>query len=139
MNETYAFEHAIECSVARRFAWRFWTTVSNWAFDSDIESVELNGPFAAGSHGVTMSRSSGRIEWKLSHVQPGKSAIVEISVTGANAQFEWLFEDSESATKITQRVRIEGENARPLGQALQQGIPGGMKKLCLKMVESASS
>jgi hypothetical protein len=139
MEETYTFEYGIECPVARGFAWRFWSTVSNWAFDSDVESVELNGPFASGSHGVTMSRSSGRIEWKLSNVRPEKSAIVEISVPGANAQFEMLFEDSGRATRITQRVRIEGENARALGQALQQGIPEGMKKLCTEMSGSASN
>jgi hypothetical protein len=139
MDETYTFEYGIECPVARGFAWQFWTTVSNWAFDSDVESVELNGPFASGSRGVTISRSSGRIEWKLSGVQTEKSAIVEISVLGANAQFEMLFEDSGRATRITQRVRIEGENARSLGQALQQGIPDGMKKLCTKMTESASN
>ena len=139
MNETYAFECGIECPVAREFAWRFWTNVSNWVLDSDLESVEPNGPFASGSHGVTISRSSGRIEWKLSSVQPEESAISEIAVLGANAQFEWFFEDSGSATRITQRVRIEGENARSLGQALQQGIPEGMKKLCAKMTESAAN
>jgi hypothetical protein len=139
MEETYTFEYGIECPVARGFACRFWSTVSNWAFDSDVESVELNGPFASGSHGVTMSRSSGRIEWKLSNIRPEKSAIVEISVPGANAQFEMLFEVLGRATRITQRVRIEGENARALGQALQQGIPEGMKKLCTEMSESASN
>jgi hypothetical protein len=139
MDETYTFECGIECPVAREFAWQFWSTLSNWALDSDVESVELNGPFASGSHGVTVSRSSGRIEWKLSDVQPQKIAIVEISVPGANAQFEMLFEDSESATRITQRVRIEGENAQSLGQALQQGIPEGMRKLCTKMTEASNS
>jgi hypothetical protein len=111
----YTFEYGIECPVAREFAWRFWSNVSNWALDSDVESVELNGSFASGSHGVTISRSSGRIEWKLGNVQPEKGAVVEISVPGANAQFEMLFEDSGNATRITQRVRIEGENAQALG------------------------
>jgi hypothetical protein len=138
LEETYAFEFAIDCPVAREFAWRFWSTVSNWMLDSDVESVELNGPFASSSHGVTMSRSSGRIEWKLRNVQPGNGAIVEISVPGATAQFEMLFENSGNATRITQRVRIEGENARALGQALQQGIPEGMKKLCTKMTEATA-
>jgi hypothetical protein len=49
------------------------------------------------------------------------------------------FEDSGRATRITQRVRIEGENARALGLALQQGIPEGMKKMCSRMTELAKS
>ena len=113
--------------------------MSNWAFDSDIESVELNGQFTSGSRGVTISGSSGRIEWKLSRVRPEQSATVEISVLGANAHFEWLFEDSGSATRVTQRVSVAGANARSLGQAVQQAIPEGMKKLCTKMTESAAN
>ena len=139
MDETYTFEYGMECPVARGIAWRFWTTASNWAFDSDIESVELNGPFTSGSRGVTRSRSSGRIEWKLGSGQPEKRAIVEISVLGASAHFEWLFEDSGSATRITQRVSIKGENALSLGQAPKQVLPEGMKKLCTKMAESSSN
>lgn len=120
------------------FAWRYWTNVSNWAFDSDIESIALNGPFAPGSRGVTMSRSSGRIEWVLSDVQAGKSAVIEISVAGTVARFQWLFEDLGGATRITQRVSIEGENAQALGQMLQPGIAAMMQKLCENMVKAAS-
>ncbi len=57
MDETYTFEYGIECPVARRFAWRFWTNVNNWGFDKDIESVELNGAFTSGSHGVTRRKA----------------------------------------------------------------------------------
>jgi len=64
MDEMWAFSHSVKCPVTREFAWRFWTNVSNWRLDADVEAVELNGPFAAGSQGVTLMRSSGRIEWR---------------------------------------------------------------------------
>jgi hypothetical protein len=79
MGETWTFEHSVECPVAREFAWRFWTNVDNWKLDADVEAVELNGPFAAGSRGATLTRSSGRIEWRLVSVEPEAEAVIEIA------------------------------------------------------------
>jgi len=123
--------------VRREFAWRFWSEVKNWAFDSDIKSVELNGPFAAGTHGVTQSKISGRIEWVLRDVQPGRGAITEVPFFGGVARFEIRFEDAQGQTRIIQRVTIEGQKAREFGQMLEPGIPQGMQKLSEKMKEAA--
>src|SRR5215470_17218580 len=49
----WTFEHSIVCAVDAQFAWNFWTTVSNWALDKDVESIDIDGPFAAGTRGVT--------------------------------------------------------------------------------------
>ena len=57
----WSFEHSLECRVSVESAWRFWTDVRNWALDADVASVEIDGPFAAGALGVTMSKSAGRI------------------------------------------------------------------------------
>jgi hypothetical protein len=138
MGQTYQFECSVECAVGREFAWRFWSDVRNWSFDSDIESVELHGPFVSGTRGVTISRSSGRIEWVLRDVRVGESAVMEIASHGVVAWFHLSFQESDRGTRITQRVSIEGENATGLGQMLEQGIPEGMKKLAEKMSEAAA-
>ena len=44
----WAFEHSVNCEVTVEFAWGFLADVENWAFDSDIESVEIDGPFCFG-------------------------------------------------------------------------------------------
>jgi len=129
MGESYSFEHSIECPVSKEFAWSYWAEVSNWAFDSDIESIVLHGPFVEGTHGTTISRSSGRIEWVLSDVRGGESAVIEIAVPGGKARFKWTFEDRNGATRITEQLSIGGEHAQALGEMLQSGIPAGMRKL----------
>jgi len=43
----WTFEHSIDCRVSAEFAWAFWTNVRNWALDADVESIEIDGPFAA--------------------------------------------------------------------------------------------
>jgi hypothetical protein len=67
--EAWAFEYSVACPVTTEFAWRFWTDVNNWRLDTDVESVELNGPFAAGSRGVSrrhakaLRRDSGEMQY----------------------------------------------------------------------------
>ena len=137
----WSFEHAVECPVRKDFAWKFWTEVNNWILDSDIESVELDGPFANGSKGTTLSRSSGKIEWQLADVEAGRTATMEIPLAGATGRFRWTFEPSGAGTRITQHVSIDGPHAQEfvnvMSAGLEGGIPLGMEKLCRKMAEAA--
>ena len=140
MGEEWTFEHTVECSVSKEFAWNFWTNVSNWTLDADIISVQLAGPFAVAVTGVTQTKSSGRIEWRVAELQPGR-AVLEFPAPGAVARFVFTFEDVEGRTRIRQQVELAGEEASAyvatVGRALQTGIPAGMRKLC-KAMEAAA-
>lgn len=137
----WTFEHTIECCVSSDFAWKFWTNVENWVIDADVESVELRGGFTAGAHGITHSKSSGRIEWYLRELSPPRRAVIEFPAPGAVARFVWTFEDVHGRARITQRVSFTGEQASKYvdkaGHALQAGIPAGMRKLCEAMENAA--
>jgi hypothetical protein len=136
----WIFEHSVECGVPVAFAWNFWTDVSNWALDADVESLEFAGPFAAGSRGFTNSKSSGRIEWQIVEVQTGK-AVIEFPLPGAVGRFTWTFEDIGRRTRITQHCTLEGEQAdtyaKAIAPSLEVGIPAGMRKLCDAMENTA--
>jgi hypothetical protein len=66
------FEHSIQSDLTPEFAWNFWTDVRHWALDADMESIEIEGVFAAGTRGVTHSKSSGMVEWQIAKAQFGK-------------------------------------------------------------------
>jgi hypothetical protein len=129
----WAFEHSVDCEVAVEVAWDFWSDVKNWAFDSDVESVEIDGPFAAGTRGFTNSKSSGRIQWRIAEARDGR-AVIEFPLPGAVGRCVWTFEDIAGCTRITQRWTLQGERAdgyaRIVAPDLEAGIPAGMKKLC---------
>jgi hypothetical protein len=73
------FEHSVECKADGRFAWQFWTNVSNWVvLDSSVESATLDSPFQSGAKGNTKPRSGEPIHWQLENVQDGCSAVVMI-------------------------------------------------------------
>jgi hypothetical protein len=136
-DEAWFFEHAVECPVTGNFAWRFWTDVNNWRLDADVESVELDGSFAAGSRGATISRSGGRVEWRIASVEADKSAVIEATVAAAVLRSRWTFEESGDRTRITQRMSLAGIGAEALvnavATAFESNIPAGMQKLCETM------
>ena len=139
MDSVWSFEFSVDCSVSADFAWRYWTNVKNWLLDRDVESVALDGPFERGSRGITISKSSGAIEWCISDVQPGR-AVLEFPAPGALATFIWTFIDSGGRTRITQRADLSGPDAAnyvAFARALEAGIPAGMHELCQAMQKSA--
>lgn len=111
--------------------------MTNWALDSDVESVSLDGPFAAGSSGMTISRSVGRIPWQIKSVRDGKTAVIEIPFPGAVIEFQWNFESCANGTLVTQTVTLEGPQATAFSDVLKASIPAGMAKLAQAMVEAA--
>src|SRR4051812_45972623 len=111
----WAFEHTIHCGVTSGFAWNFWTNVANWTVDVDVESVEIDGPFAAGARGYTNSKSSGRVDWRIVRANAGE-AVLEIPVPGAIATIVWTFVDDGHSSRITQRWTLQGEQAESLAR-----------------------
>ena len=96
---------------------------------------------------MTITRSSGRVEWRIAEVQPEMGAVIEFPGPGIMGRFRWTFEDSGSGTRITQRASIGGDAALPgvnamavdaLTRGLEAGIPAGMRKLCAAMAEAAA-
>ena len=142
--EKWNFEHSVECQASRDFAWRFWTNIDNWAVvDPAVESAALDGPFAAGTKGTTITRDSPPVEWQIIEVHEGSSARIEIPAPGAVVKCFWKFEESASGgTRITQRMSLEGEKAddyvATLAPAMENGIPQGMQKLANAVNRAAS-
>ena len=102
----------------------FWTDVRNWALDPDVESVEIDGPFAAGTRGYTNSKSSGRIEWSLAEASDHR-AVIEFPLPGALGRCAWTFQDTAGYTLITQRWTLQGEQAPAYVQTIAPSLEAG--------------
>ena len=138
---SWQFQYAVDCPVGRAFAWQFWSNVENWLFDTSLESIALDGPFAAGTSGTSKPRGGDPLNWQLTEVEDGRRAVIEIDLPGAVARFHWQFEDlPDGGTRITERATLEGERAADYmaGTAeLEKGIPDGMRRLVEEIVNAA--
>ena len=130
----WEFQHSVETTASRDFAWSFWTDVSNWAFDTSVEWVKLDGPFISGTKGTTKSPELDPVQWTLIEVESGKEAVIDIVLQETILRFHWRFEDlAQGGTRITQRASLTGANAdffaQQIAQDFEKGIPAGMCKL----------
>jgi hypothetical protein len=138
----WEFEHTVVADAARPAAWRFWSDVRNWGFDSSIEWITLDGPFRTGAEGVTKPRGQEPSRWRLVDVRPGEGALIAMEAPGAAARFEWRFEDDGAGrTRLTQRITAEGpgvaEYTEEMREAFARGVREGMSALAYRMAEAA--
>ena len=140
----YEFEYSVECPISKDFAWQFWSDVANWpVVDSSVESVKLDGDFAAGTKGVTKPRGAETTEWELLEVEDGKGAVIGILLPGAVLKFHWTFADSSAGgTMISQRVTLTGEGVENYAEGmefLKKEMPQGMQNLVNGMIKAAGA
>ena len=112
-------ERSVETTASPAAAWKVWTDTANWQeWNPDVQSMTLNGPFAAGTTG-TMKTKQGSRQMVLSQVVPGRSFRLETTVIPLTRFF---FDCQVAAgpsgkTRLSQAITVGG----PLG-----GIVGGM-------------
>jgi hypothetical protein len=137
----WAHEHSIETSAASEAIWRLWADVPGWpAWNSDIERIELVGPFAAGSRIVMTPIGEGPVELRIADaVEPelfvDEAELGEIVVRTVH-RVERL--DGERA-RVTYRMEITGPAADTLGPQLGPEISGDFPQVLAALVERAES
>jgi hypothetical protein len=138
----WSFEHEVTVRADREAAWRFWSDVANWAaVDPAVEWASLDGPFAAGTRGQTKPVGGPATHWTLVEVEPGRRAVIELAAPGAVVRFVWQLGDGwPGATRLTQRVELDGEDAARYLDAvrgLEANIPLAMDKLVVAIEAAA--
>jgi uncharacterized protein YndB with AHSA1/START domain len=112
-------ERSVETSASPATVWRIWSNPTTWQeWNPDVQSMTLNGPFAAGTLG-TMKTKQGTRQVQLTEVVPGQSFRLETTVIPLTRfAFECQVAGGPAGkTTITQAIRVGG----PLG-----GLVGGM-------------
>src|SRR6516225_797396 len=125
----WTFEYSIDCNTSRQFAFSYWTDIANW-YDPPAR-FELDGPGQVGSQ-LTTTLPGQTYHSIIRHVDPDRSATIEMQLSDGLLSFHWEFQDlTEIRTRITQRLILSTTNAALVAQAslLEQTTPVGMNKL----------
>ncbi len=107
---TWNFEHSIDTRASKKTAWDFLSDMSNQVrMEPGIENIELDGAFATGTKGRTITKTSIQ-EWELTDVVEGK----RFTITGhtenedMSLSFSWEFRDKGAGTRLTQHIKATG-------------------------------
>jgi uncharacterized protein YndB with AHSA1/START domain len=112
-------QRSVETTASPAAVWRVWSDTATWPqWNPDVQSMTLNGPFAAGTSG-TMKTKQGTRQVQLTEVVPGRSFRLETTVIPLTRfAFECqVVAGAAGKTTISQGIRVGG----PLG-----GVVGGM-------------
>ena len=110
---------SVETSASPAAVWKIWSDTTTWPeWNPDVQSMALNGPFAAGTSG-TMKTKQGTRQVQLTEVVPGRSFRLETTVIPLTRfAFECqVLAGPAGKTTISQAVHVGG----PLS-----GVVGGM-------------
>src|SRR6266480_7788191 len=134
-------EHSVETTATPAAIWRQWSDVDAWVeWNGDIERIELDGPFAAGSRIVMTPIGQEPVELRLAEaVEPERfvdeAELGEIVVRTIH-RVERL--DGERA-RVTYRMEITGPAADTLGPQIGPEISGDFPQTLGALVERAEA
>lgn len=101
----------MEANASPEKIWKIWSDVSTWPrWNPDVESVQINGPFASGTTGTMRTKSGGSHAISLQAVQPGRSFRLETSALPLT-RFAFLCEvtpSGEGRSTISQSLSMSG-------------------------------
>ena len=141
MQPDWEFEHTVEVDAPAAAGWRFWTQVENWAIDPSVEWARLDGAFEVGTEGETKQKGQPPLRWRIVEAREGERGVIEVEMQGATARFALDFEPvSERASRLRQRITLEGPEAARLsaglGTQFAKGVQQGMRKLADAIAKS---
>lgn len=133
------YEHSIETEAAPQDIWRLWADVENWGdWNAEIERIEINGPFAAGTTILMTPPGEDPIPLQLAEVVPGELFVDEAQFDGLLLRTTHRIEKLDGGrVRVTYRMEISGAGADETGPAIGPGITTDWPRTMASLVELA--
>jgi Polyketide cyclase / dehydrase and lipid transport len=132
-------EHSIETAASPKAIWRLWSDVAGWpGWNSDIEHIEMSGPFAVRSTITMTPVGQGPIELRIVEAVEPDLFVDEASlgdvVVRTIHRVERLAGDR---SRVIYRMEISGPAADRVGPALGPQISGDFPETLSALVRLA--
>jgi uncharacterized protein YndB with AHSA1/START domain len=120
----WEYEHAEEGTGSPAAVWRAWTDVANWGeWNSDIESIEVDGPFAAGTTVAMTPTGQDTVRLRLAEVRENERFVDEAQFAGVVIRTTHLVDPIDGGrVRVTYRMEITGPAADEVGPRLGPAI-----------------
>jgi hypothetical protein len=134
----WELKHSVIAATDRRTVWEFISDIDNLArLEGDaVESMTLDGPYQAGSWGMTRMRGQEPIHWRLAEVDPPARSVTEIELSDAVLRFSWTYEElPEDRTLLSQHIVLEGPGAEAYVPLMKEHFAGNVSKGMQRLAE----
>src|SRR3954469_16384385 len=119
----WEYEHSIEAKVEAAAVWRIWADVPAWGqWNPDIERIEIDGPFTAGSTIAMTPRGQDAVHLRLAEVREPELFVDVAELDGIVVRTEHRAEPLAGGVRITYRTEITGPAADTVGVEIGPAI-----------------
>jgi hypothetical protein len=109
-------EHTAETAVPRDLIWTALADIDNWtAWDTSMQEIKLNGPFAVGSTVAMTPLGQDPITSTIVEITEGTSYADETVFGGVTLRFSHTLTSLGEGTRIVHRLEITGDAADEVG------------------------
>jgi hypothetical protein len=132
-------EHSIETTSSAKAIWRLWSEVAGWPqWNSDIEHIEISGPFAAGSTITMTPIDQDPVELRIAEAVEPDLFVDEASLGDVVVRTIHRIEPlADDRTRVTYRMEITGPAADRVGPELGPQISGDFPETLDALVRQA--
>jgi hypothetical protein len=132
-------ERSIETTSSAKAIWRLWSDVAGWPrWNSDIEHIEIAGPFAAGSTITMTPVDEDPVELRIAEAVEPDLFVDEASLGDVVVRTIHRVEPlSDGRNRVTYRMEISGPAADRIGPELGPQISGDFPETLTALVRQA--
>jgi hypothetical protein len=134
-------EHSGETTAGPEAIWQEWADVASWPeWNRDIERIELDGPFDAGSRITMTPRGQDPFELRIAEAAKPELFVDEADLGEIVVRTTHRAERIDrERTRITYRMEISGPAAETLGPQIGPEINGDFPQVLAALIERAES
>jgi hypothetical protein len=130
----WEYEHRVGTTAAPEDIWSVWSDVDGWvAWNADLASVVIDGPFTVGSRIEMTSVGQDVVELRLAEVIENEQFVDEARLDGLVIRTTHRVERADGATTVVYRMEITGpaadDGGLEVGPAITADFPQTMAAL----------
>lgn len=135
----WTYEHSVETAAAPEAVWRLWADVENWGkWNADIEGIEIDGPFAAGTGIVMNPAGPDPVRLRIAEAVVGEVFVDEARFDGLLLRTIHRLDRGERLrTRVTYRMEITGAAADEVGPGIGPAVTADWPETMAALVELA--
>ncbi|HEV2636465.1 MAG TPA: SRPBCC family protein [Actinocrinis sp.] len=132
-------EYSIEVDLTPQAVWKVWSDVAGAAtWNEGIESIEMYGPFAAGTEFLMTPPGRNPVLMRLAEVVDNEMFVEETQAHGLLIRIVHRVEPlGEHRCTVTYRTHITGPGADQAGAHIGPGITAPFPRAVAQLVERA--
>ncbi|MEW1810439.1 polyketide cyclase [Pseudarthrobacter phenanthrenivorans] len=134
----WEYQNAVETTAAPEAIWRLWSDVENWGtWNAEIEKIEINGPFAAGSQILMTPPGDDPVPLVIAEAVENERFVDEARFGDLLLRTTHRIDADQGRTRVVYRMEITGRGADEAGPQIGPGITADWPETMAALVKMA--